>query len=77
MTSTFSQTYINSTIVKSLLEGVPEDERATLLEHLRLSMEQYDHLTGIGWEKTSIAEALHGKVAEAAQLGDRRPPRRR
>lgn len=73
----FSQIYMNSTIVKSLLESVPEADRETFLEHLRYSMEQYDHLAGLGWDKSSIAEALRGGEDGNIQQGDRRPPRRR
>lgn len=74
--STFSQTYINSSIVRSLIESVPEAERPVFLEHLRITMEQYDHFSGLSWDKSSIAEALRGGDGDQVQQGGRRPPRR-
>lgn len=73
----FSQIYMNSKIVSSILESVPESERELFLEHLKQAVEQYDHLAGMGWEKSSVAEALRGRVDDGIpQQGDRRPPRR-
>lgn len=74
--NSFSQIYMNSKVVATMLEQVPEDERENFLEQLRRSIEQYDHLAGLGWDKSSIAEALRGTVNQPQQ-GDRRPPRRR
>ena len=74
--SNFSQIYTSSQFMSKLLEGVPEAERGTVLEHLKSFMSQYDHLAAGGWEKSSIAEALRGPAGEMAAHEGRRPPRR-
>lgn len=75
--SSFSQIYMNSKLVKSMVESIPESEREAFVEHLRLSMQQYDYLAGVGWGDSSIAKALAGSSDEIPNQVDRRPPRRR
>lgn len=74
--SSFSQVYMNSIIVKTMLEKIPEQEREAFIESVRRGLEQYDALAGLGWERSSIAELLRGDAGNG-ESGDRRPPRRR
>lgn len=68
----FSDVYINSPLVKSMLEGIPESERAIFLDQLRKNISAYDGLVG----PSSVFDLLMGPVEEISAQDGRRPPRR-
>jgi hypothetical protein len=74
MNSNFSQTFMKSSIVSSLLQSVPEDERAAFLQQLEQVVTSYDIFGSIN--ESSIADALQPEVTISQATQERRLPRR-
>lgn len=73
----FSEAYINSPLVRSMLEGLPESERETFLEQLRKNISVYDGLVGGAHGSSHVFEFLKDPGEVIPNQDGRRPPRRR
>lgn len=71
--SSFSDAYINSPLVRSILEGVPESEHAVFLEQLRKNISVYDSLVG----SSHVFDLMREPNEVIPNQDGRRPPRRR
>jgi hypothetical protein len=74
----FSDAYVNSAVVRRILEGIPEGEREAFVKTLRESVSVFDSLV----LDPSALSMLNGSAEESIggipnQEGSRRPPRRR
>ena len=75
--SSFSDAYVNSPMVRKLLESVPESERDLFLEHLRKSVSMYDGLMGGNSNSSFVFDLLRSHEDPTPDQETRRPPRRR
>lgn len=73
MIASFSDVYINSPLIRIMLESIPESERAAFLEQLRKNVSVYDGLVG----STPVFDMLKDPVEVIPNQDGRRPPRRR
>ena len=74
----FSDTYVNSAVVRRILEGIPEGEREAFVKTLRESVSMFDSLV---LDPSAFSMLNISSEDEARgipnQEGGRRPPRRR
>jgi hypothetical protein len=77
MITNFSDAYINSPLVRSVLEGLPESEREAFLEQLRKNVSAYDGLVGGTHGSSHVFELLKDPGEVIPNQDGRRPPRRR
>ena len=77
MMTNFSDAYINSPLVRNLLEGIPEAERDLFLQHLRKNVSMYDGLVGGANGSPFVFDLLRASEDPTPEQETRRPPRRR
>jgi hypothetical protein len=74
----FSDAYVNSAVVRRVLEGIPEGEREAFVKTLRESVSMFDSLV---LDPSTLSMLNSSSEDEAGgipnQEGGRRPPRRR
>jgi hypothetical protein len=74
----FSDAYVNSAVVRRVLEGIPEGEREAFVKTLRESVSMFDSLV---LDPSALSMLNISSEDEAGgipnQEGGRRPPRRR
>ncbi len=73
----FSDTYINSIVVRKILEGIPEEERETFLSSLRQSISMFDGYVGDASLGSMLRESPDDSIDGIPKQEGRRPPRRR
>jgi len=75
MNLNFSQTFMKSSIVSNLLQGVPEDERAAFLQQLEQVVTSYDIFGSMNG--SSIIDALQSATETSQAPQERRLPGRK
>lgn len=72
----FSQIYVESFLMKSMLEGIPESERTEFIRSIQSFMSAYDHLVTKSPEFLVGTHETQGDLVGGNNPPTRRPPRR-